>query len=299
MSTFWSLWIIILTSACLILVGWVLLANRKAAVMQGHGADDNTTGHVYDGIVEYNNPLPRWWFVGFVLSMIFAAGYLVLYPGMGSWPGTLGWTSVGELEADQKEAMASYATTYDVYKTMPIEELAKNPDAMQMGVRLFANNCAVCHGADGGGNFGFPNLMDNDWLYGGEPAAILASITNGRIGAMPGWGSIIGEAKVVAAAEYVLKLSGSVHDQALAATGEKVFAENCAVCHGPEGKGTHGAGAPNLTDKTWLYQGDRETILLTIRAGRNNVMPAQGEKLMAEKIHLLTAYVYSLSHNNP
>jgi cytochrome c oxidase cbb3-type subunit III len=295
MSTFWSLWVIVLTSLCLILVTWVLFANRKAAVQPGHDPNDKTTGHEYDGIVEYNNPLPRWWFVMFVLSIIFALGYLVLYPGMGNWKGTLGWTSVGELKADQQDALAQYAQSYDLYKNIPIPELAKNPDAMAMGFRLFANNCAQCHGADGGGNYGFPNLTDNDWLHGGTPEKILETLVKGRQAAMPAWASILGEEKVVAVSEYVLKLSGSEHDAAVAAKGAPVFAENCSVCHGQDGKGQQSVGAPNLTDNIWLYEGTRENIRQTIRAGRVNQMPAQEHSLMPEKIHLLAAYVYSLS----
>lgn len=297
MTTFWSLWIIVLTSSCIILVTWVLLANRRAAVHPGLDPDDKTTGHVYDGIVEYNNPLPRWWFVMFILSIVFAAVYLVLYPGMGSWKGTLGWTSVGELQADQEAGKASYASSYDVYKNMPIPELAKNEEAMNMGFRLFANNCSVCHGADGGGNYGFPNLMDSDWLHGGSPEKILETITKGRIAAMPAWGPSLGEEKVLQVAEYVLKISGNEHDAAQAELGAKVFAENCVACHGADAKGQYATGAPNLTDKTWLYEGTRENIRQTIRNGRNNQMPAQEHTLLPEKIHLLAAYVYHLSNN--
>ncbi|MEY4589311.1 MAG: cytochrome c oxidase, cbb3-type, subunit [Pseudomonadota bacterium] len=295
MTTFWSLWIIVLTSACIILVTWVLLSNRKAAVHPGLDPDDKTTGHVYDGIVEYNNPLPRWWFVMFIISIIFAAGYLVLYPGMGSWKGTLGWTSVNELHADQEAGKTAYASSYDRYKTMSIPELAKNEEAMQMGFRLFANNCSVCHGADGGGNYGFPNLTDADWLHGGSAEKILETITKGRIAAMPAWGSALGEEKVIQVAEYVLKLSGNEFEAAQAEQGAKVFADNCVVCHGADGKGQHATGAPNLTDKTWLFEGSRENIRQTIRSGRNNQMPAQANQLLPEKIHLLAAYVYSLS----
>lgn len=298
MTTFWSLWIIVLTSTCIILVTWVLFANRKAAVHPGLDPDDKTTGHIYDGIVEYNNPLPRWWFVMFVLSIIFAGIYLVLYPGMGSWKGTLGWTSTNELHADQEEGKAAYASSYEVYKNMPIPELAKNADAMTMGFRLFSNNCSLCHGADGGGNYGFPNLTDNDWLHGGSPEKILETLKQGRIAAMPAWGAVLGEEKVLQTAEYVLKISGNEHDAAQAELGAKVFAQNCVVCHGQDAKGQHATGAPNLTDKTWLYEGTRENIRQSIRSGRNNQMPAQEDKLLPEKIHLLAAYVYSLSHQN-
>jgi cytochrome c oxidase cbb3-type subunit III len=298
MTTFWSLWIIILTSTCIILVTWVLFANRKAAVQPGLDPDDKTTGHVYDGIVEYNNPLPRWWFVMFVISIIFAVIYLVLYPGMGSWKGTLGWTSINELQNDQEEGKAAYASSYDVYKNMTIPELAQNDEAMKMGFRLFANNCSLCHGADGGGNYGFPNLTDADWLHGGSPEKILETIAKGRLAAMPAWGSVLGEDKVLQVAEYVLKISGNEFDAALAEPGAKVFADNCVVCHGQDAKGQYATGAPNLTDKTWLYEGSRENIRQTIRSGRNNQMPAQEQTLLPEKIHLLTAYVYSLSHAN-
>lgn len=298
MTTFWSLWIILLTSACLILVTWVLFANRKAAVHPGADPDDKTTGHVYDGIVEYNNPLPRWWFYMFVISLIFAGVYLVLYPGMGSWKGTLGWTSVGELKADQEAGKAAYASSYEAYKNVPIDELAKNPDAMKMGFRLFANECSVCHAADGGGQYGFPNLRDSDWLHGGTPEKILETITNGRIAAMPAWGAALGEEKVIQVSEYVLKISGNEADAALADAGAKVFAENCVACHGADAKGQHATGAPNLTDKIWLYDDSRENVRQTIRSGRNNQMPAQGPILMPEKIHLLAAYVYSLSQSS-
>jgi cytochrome c oxidase cbb3-type subunit III len=298
MTTFWSLWIIVLTSTCIILVTWVLFANRKAAVHPGLDPDDKTTGHVYDGIVEYNNPLPRWWFVMFVLSIIFAGVYLILYPGMGSWKGTLGWTSVNELHADQEEGKAAYAKSYDLYKDMPIPELAKDADAMTMGFRLFSNNCSMCHGADGGGNYGFPNLTDSDWLHGGSPEKILETLTLGRIAAMPAWGTILGEEKVLQVSEYVLQISGNKFDAAQADLGAKVFTENCVVCHGQDAKGQYATGAPNLTDKTWLYEGTQENIRQTIRNGRNNQMPSQEDKLLPEKIHLLAAYVYSLSHQN-
>ncbi|WP_192870753.1 cytochrome-c oxidase, cbb3-type subunit III [Agaribacterium haliotis] len=295
MSTFWSLWIIVLTLACLALVIWVLFANRKVAVRDDQDPENRTTGHVYDGIEEYDNPLPRWWFNMFIATLIFGAIWLLLYPGLGSWKGLLGWTSVGELKADQEKALASYEQSYGVFNQMSVEELIDNPKAMKMGARLFANNCAVCHGADAGGNFGFPDLSDGDWLYGGKPEQIRDSITNGRNGAMPPWGAILGEAKVAQVADYVLSLSGAEHDAASAADGASVFAQNCAACHGADGKGMHALGAPNLTDDIWLYDGSREGIMHSVRNGRANQMPAQKDLLREDKIHVLTAYVYSLS----
>lgn len=300
MSTFWSLWIIILTTTNLVLLLWILLANRKRAVVGEESTEAKTTGHEYDGIEEYDNPLPRWWFWMFILTFIFSVGYLIIYPGMGSYEGIKGkdgkaWTSVNELRGHQAEAEQVYAETYGVYSKMPIEEVAKNPDALKMGFRLFSNNCAVCHGADGGGNPGFPNLTDKDWLYGGTPEKIHETIVLGRKAVMPAWGSILGEEGVVDVAEYVLQLSGSEHDAEKAEAGAKLYTANCVVCHGADGKGNQSVGAPNLTDKIWLYGGEPATIRQTLRDGRNGVMPAQKELLKEDRIHLLAAYVYSLS----
>jgi len=300
MSTFWSLWIIILTSTNLVLLLWILLANRKVAVVGEESTEAKTTGHEYDGIEEYDNPLPRWWFFMFLLTFIFGFGYLIIYPGAGAYEGlkfkdSPAWTSVGELRGHQAEAEKVYAATYGVYSKMPIEEVAKNPDALKMGFRLFSNNCAVCHGADGGGNPGFPNLTDKDWLYGGTTEKIHETIVGGRKAAMPAWGSILGEEGVVDVAEYVLQLSGGEHDAAKAEAGAKLFTTNCVACHGADGKGNQLVGAPNLTDKTWLYGGEPATIRQTVREGRNGVMPAQQELLKEDRIHLLAAYVYSLS----
>ncbi|MGM8229012.1 cytochrome-c oxidase, cbb3-type subunit III [Cellvibrio sp. ARAG 10.3] len=295
MGTFWNLWIIGLTLTNLALVLWVLLANRKVAVSDQDEEENKTTGHVYDGIEEYDNPLPRWWFIMFIVTFVYAGVYLLVYPGLGSWPGLFGWTSVKELRGHQQQADARYADTFGIYANTPIEQLAQNPDAMKMGLRLFSNNCAVCHGADGGGNYGFPNLTDHDWLYGGTPEKIKETITLGRKGAMPAWGALMGETGVVNVSEYVLQMSGQDHDAAKAELGAKLYNQNCVACHGVDGKGNQALGAPNLTDDIWLYGGEPQDIRATLRNGRNGVMPAQQELLKADRIHLLAAYVYSLS----
>ena len=295
MGTFWNLWIIGLTLTNLALVLWVLLANRKVAVSDQDEEENKTTGHVYDGIEEYDNPLPRWWFIMFIVTFVYAGVYLLVYPGLGSWPGLFGWTSVKELRGHQQQADARYADTFGTYANTPIEELAQNPEAMKMGLRLFSNNCAVCHGADGGGNYGFPNLTDHDWLYGGTPDKIKETITLGRKGAMPAWGALMGETGVVNVSEYVLHMSGQDHDAAKAELGAKLYNQNCVACHGVDGKGNQALGAPNLTDDIWLYGGEPQDIRATLRNGRNGVMPAQQELLKADRIHLLAAYVYSLS----
>ena len=295
MSTFWSLWIIVLTTVNLILLLWVLLANRKVAVKDDDAPENVTTGHVYDGIEEYDNPLPKWWFMLFIGTFIFTVIYLILYPGYGSFKGVLGWTSTNQLERQQEKAQVQYQDSYGVFSQMPVKELALEPRAMKMAQRIFANNCAVCHGADGGGFLGFPNLTDNDWLYGGTPDAIKTTLVAGRVAAMPAWQAIMGEEGIADTTEYVLSLSGEPHDAVKAEVGQRLFAQNCAACHGGDGKGNQALGAPNLTDNIWLYDGSPAGIRQTLRVGRNGVMPAQADRLREEKIHLLTAYVYSLS----
>lgn len=295
MSIFWNFWIIGLTFACLALVIWVLLANRKVAVSDEEEAENRTTGHVYDGIEEYDNPLPLWWFKLFIGTIVFGAIYLIIYPGLGSYKGLINWTSVGELKHDQEKGYEDIAETYELYLNTPVTELMHDSGAMKMGVRLFANNCAVCHGADAGGNFGFPNLTDKDWLYGGTPEKIKESITHGRQGSMPAWGAILGDAKTQLVSNYVLSLSGAEHSAEAAAQGKAIFAQNCAACHGAKGKGVQAVGAPNLTDNIWLYGGSLEEIAQTINSGRSNQMPAQKDRLREEKIHVLTAYLLSLS----
>lgn len=295
MSLFWSIWIITVTVTCLILIYWVLMANRKVAISDDEDPENRTTGHVYDGIEEYDNPLPRWWFRMFLGTMIFGVIYLILFPGLGSFQGVLGWSSVGKLERDQEKGRAAYAKSYDIYVQTPIEELVDNPKAMKMGARLFANNCSVCHGADAAGNFGFPDLTDNDWLWGGTPDKIRETLVNGRTGNMPAWSALLGEERLAHLTEYVLSVSGQEHNAESAQVGAGLFAQNCASCHGKDAKGLHAMGAPNLTDAIWLYDGSRAGILDTLRKGRMNQMPAQKDLLRDEKIHVLTAYVYSQS----
>ena len=295
MSTFWSVWVVVLTLANLALITWVLFANRRVAVDDQQEPENKTTGHVYDGIEEYDNPLPRWWFMLFVATLIFSAVYLAIYPGLGNFKGFGNWTSLGQLEKSQAKAQEKFDETFGKYVDMPIEQIAENRDALKMGARIFANNCAVCHGADGGGNFGFPNLTDKDWLYGGTPEKILETLHNGRQGMMPAQGSVIGEEGVKNAAEYVLAMNGLEHNAEMAAEGQKIFGTVCMACHGMDGKGNQLLGAPNLTDNIWLYGGTREQIRHTIRGGRSNQMPSQKDKLREDKIRLVAAYVYSLS----
>ena len=278
--------------ACIVLL---LVAARRRVM-----ADDNTTGHVWDeDLRELNNPLPRWWMGLFVLTVIFSAGYLVLYPGLGSFEGRLGWSSEGQHKAEQARAQANAAPVYAAFAGKSAEELARDPKAMAVGERLFANNCATCHGADAKGSKGFPDLTDRDWLWGGEPERIVETIAQGRQGVMPPMAAAVGTAEDVrAVAHYVLSLSGSPHNSVLASTGRGKFAA-CAACHGAEGKGNPALGAPNLTDGVWLHGWGEERIVEIVTQGKTNVMPAHAGRLGEEQIRVLGAYVWSLSNGRP
>jgi cytochrome c oxidase cbb3-type subunit 3 len=291
MTSFWSYWVIILTVVSIAGITWILLANRKTTQRN----EENTTGHVYDGIEEYDNPLPAWWFYMYVISIIWAVGYLVAYPGMGNFPGVLGWTQLGQHEAEVSKADAKFSGMRDKYLALPIEEIATDPVVRKMGQRMFGNNCAQCHGADAKGRYGFPNLTDNDWIWGGSPDDIKTSITVGRQAAMPAWGTIVGDAGVLNVTAYVSSLNGREEAAEKVQAGEKVFQTYCVACHGADGKGTPALGAPNLTNGIWLYGGTDTQISHSVRAGRNGVMPAHKALLSDDKIHIIAAYVYGLS----
>jgi cytochrome c oxidase cbb3-type subunit III len=293
----WSAYIALVTLVGIIWCIWLLFSQRKAKVI--HTADGAVadTGHVWDDdLRELNNPLPRWWMWMFLLSCIFALVYLVLYPGLGSYPGLLGYSTDGALMQSMTTANDELKPVYAKYMKMDVEQVAADPKAREMGQRLFLNSCAQCHGSDAGGSKGFPNLTDRDWLYGGSPENIKATIVNGRGGVMPPFPQL-DSIQIVDVANYVRSLSGLPADDLKAARGTEVFKSNCAACHGADGKGNIALGAPNLTDKTWLYGGSEATIIETVTKGRMAMMPAQDKVLSPEKIHLLTAYVWGLSNN--
>ena len=288
----WAIFVAAVTVVSLLWCLWLLITASKRQQM----ADDNTTGHVWDGdLKELNNPLPRWWMGLFVITVVFSVAYLALYPGLGSARGLLNWSSAGQWQAEQDKARATMATLYgDLAKATP-EQLAANPQAMAIGERLFLNNCAACHGSDGKGSKGFPNLTDADWLYGGTHEKIVETIVNGRQGVMPPMAAAVGSAADVKnLAHYVLSLSGSAHNQLAAQAGQARFAA-CAACHGADGKGNPALGAPNLTDKVWLHGWGEEAIVAMVNNGKTNVMPAQAARLTPEQTHVLAAYVMNLS----
>jgi cytochrome c oxidase cbb3-type subunit 3 len=293
-SGFWDFYIAIVVIVSIIGCGVFL---KMQSVRRVAGSQTETTGHTWDeDLGEYNNPLPRWWMWLFYITIVFGLLYLALYPGLGSYKGLLGWTEVKQYQDEEQLAAQRYGPIYDKFAKLPIVALAKDPDALAIGQKTFLNNCAPCHASDGGGARGFPNLTDNDWLYGGAPATIEATITDGRGGVMPAWGPILGDEKVKDVAQYVMSLSGMTNDSIRAARGADVFKQNCVACHGADGKGNQQIGAPNLTDRTWLYGGDQATIIESIAKGRNGHMPAWKQTLTPAQIHLVAAYVYSLSH---
>jgi len=291
----WSLYIAIITLASLVACAVLLkmMSTRKMAP----GEKPGTTGHVWDeDLQEWHNPLPSWWMWLFYITIVFALVYLILYPGLGSYKGYLGWTSTGQYQDEQKEAAATYGPIIDKFLKQDVQTVAANPEAREIGQRLFLNYCAQCHGSDAGGSRGYPNLRDNDWLYGGTPEAIKTTLLNGRNGAMPPMGAAVGGAEEVRdVAHFVMSLSGRTHDSLRAQRGKAKFASTCAACHGPDGKGNQQIGAPNLTDDIWLHGGTEAVIAETIVKGRMNQMPAHKDFLDEGKIHLLSAYVLGLS----
>jgi cytochrome c oxidase cbb3-type subunit 3 len=270
----------------------VLVARRKVVP-----SADNTTGHVWDeDLRELNNPMPKWWMGLFVITVVFSLAYLVAYPGLGSFKGELDWTQYGAYDKEMEKARVDLEPMYAKFVSMPTEEMAKDPQAMAIGERLFMNNCAQCHGSDARGSKSFPNLSDGDWLHGGTPDKIKETITNGRIGVMPPMAAAVGSAEDVRnVAHYVLSLSGSPHDAVKASQGKSKFVA-CAACHGMDGKGNQALGAPNLTDDIWLHGWGESVIVDMVNHGKMNEMPAQKDKLTEAQIAVLASYVWGLSN---
>lgn len=291
-SGFWS-WFIIIPTVIGILILFPLVYYNRGRKVSGKA---DKMGHVWDDdLEEYNNPLPGWWLNLFYITIVFGIVYLILYPGLGSFSGLLGWTSQQRYEDELDQAADRYGPIFERYQQTDIKALAGNDEAMQTAERLFANYCAQCHGSDARGAPGYPNLRDDDWLWGGDPEQIKTTIMEGRTGAMPGWEAALGEQDLFNVAEYVLSLSGRQHDPAVAGKGSEKYNQLCIACHGPDGKGNTAMGAPDLTDRTWLYGGSQKTVMESIAKGRQGRMPPNGEFLGEARVHLLAAYVYHLS----
>ena len=294
MSTFWSWYVAVITVANILACYWLIRWASKRR--SGEAAEGDVTGHTWDGnLQEYNNPLPNWWLWLFYITIVFGFVYLALYPGLGNYKGVLNWTSTGQYQKEMARAEETYGPIFAGYAKQEIPALASNARAMEAGQRLFLTYCATCHGSDAGGARGFPSLKDNDWLWGGSPQAIKTSILNGRTGIMPSH-THLGDEAIDNVTAYVMSLSGREVDTAKASAGKQVFAQNCAVCHGQDARGQTVMGAPDLTDNTWLYGGSPGVIRQSITQGRSGKMPAHQEFLGEDKVHLLAAYVYSLSN---
>ena len=291
---FWNMLIFVGTVGSIIVL-YLFTRNYSADRPPGEGVQ--SMGHKWDGdLEELNNPLPRWWLNMFYITMVWAVVYLLLYPGVGTHPMLLGWSQVKQYDEEMAAAEERYGPIFEKFMSEDIVVVARSPEALKIGRRLFVNYCASCHGSDAGGNPGFPNLRDADWLYGGTPEAIKTSIMNGRNGVMPPWGAAVGDEGVKNVAQYVLSLNGREFNEAAARIGEKTFNTLCVACHQAGGIGNQALGAPNLTNNTWLYGGSPRSIEVSIADGRNGQMPSHADFLGEAKAHLLAAYVYSLSN---
>lgn len=289
MSEFWSWYIILLVAVNIAGCGALLFFTRD---IDAAGEEDGTTGHVYDGIKEYNNPLPKWWLYMFYITIVFSIVYLVLYPGMGNFKGTLGWSSAAQHQTEVDDANEQYGPIFAKYAKVAIPELAGDENAVGMGQRIFATYCIACHGSDGRGAPGYPNLTDGDWLYGSSAEDIVTTLVAGRNGVMPA--GMVPEASINDVTAYVLSLSGRKANAGDAEAGKAMFMV-CAACHGMDAKGNKMLGGPNLTDDIWLYGGSEAVIADGLRNGRNGVMPSHEDILTPEQIHLVATYVYSIS----
>lgn len=289
MTSFWSTFIIVLVVGNILAMAWLLFATSRSNEIN----EADTTGHKWDDIEELNNPLPRWWLGLFVITIIFSGVYLYLYPGLGSYPGSLGWSQTSAYSEALNANTETQSKFFAEFIHLDIPALAANDKAMQTGERLFANNCSTCHGSGGRGAKGFPNLTDDDWLYGNSPQAILTSIESGRAGIMPNLN--LKDVDIAVLAQYVQHLSGKEGiTQHVIESGPARFAV-CTACHGSDGKGNQALGAPNLTDNIWLHGSRTSDIEYILRNGKQGNMPSFSNALSENEIKLLAAYVVSLS----
>lgn len=294
LNLFWNWWVVLISVGTILACWWLL--HWTKGVSERSDDDDGSTGHVWDeDIRELNTPLPRWWLHLFNITIVFALVYLALYPGLGNFSGFLGWTQIGQYDEAMASAAVAQEPVFARFREMDGNALMADAEAREIGGRLFGNNCAMCHGSDGRGAKGFPNLADNDWLWGDSYDTVLSSISTGRIGAMPPMGAALGEDGVREVVAHVQQLSGQKADPEMAAAGQARFQMVCMACHGMDGTGNQALGAPNLTDEIWLYGGNPADIEATIVSGRNGNMPAHENLLNEDRRRLLAAYVKGLS----
>jgi len=299
MNSFWSLWVMFLVVFNASITLFLFLWAQKVEIPV---LEDGTTGHVWaHGVLrESVRRLPRWWVAASAAFYIWGVGFLLLYPGFGGFKGLLGWSSHGEHALQVEVNGANLADLHSQFADLSPEQLSANPVALRLGERLFVDNCAACHERDARGNprLGAPNLVDADWIWGGDDTSITASILEGRQGLMPPLGSL-GADKVTDIANYVLSLSGAPHDQARAAAGAPEFVV-CSACHGTTGEGNPLLGAPRLSDSTWTWgKGDLAMIENTITNGAHGVMPAWNTRLTADDTRVIIAWLRSQTRERP
>jgi cytochrome c oxidase cbb3-type subunit III len=272
-----------------------------------------TTGHEWDGIKELDTPMPRWWLWTYAATVVFSIGYVIAYPAWplihGATPGLLGYSSRAELKQDIADARLAQSAQLDKIKTLSLEDIRKDPKLLQFAVAggkaAFGLNCIQCHGSGAAGGKGYPNLNDDDWLWGGTLDNIHTTLQHGirytadsdtRQSLMPSFGAdgILKPEQINDVAEYVLKISGHNNEAAAALAGAEIFKDNCASCHGDNGEGKREFGAPRLTDAITLYISDKASIVAQITKPRQGVMPAWSSRLDEATIKQLTIYVHEL-----
>jgi cytochrome c oxidase cbb3-type subunit 3 len=303
MTNFWTYYVLILVALMIVGSTWLLWSTSKKRHSGDTQSSTETTGHVWDGdLSEYNKPLPRWWIILFYLTIVFAIGYLIWYPSAEHTQGMADWSSKSEHDAAKAKADEKLQAMYARFEGQGIDQIAMDPAALTTGKQIFANNCATCHGSDAGGSKGFPKLSDTIWKFDGSPDGIVTTITGGvnveggRAAVMPPMAAVLGsEQAVIETAVFVQSLSGMKVDESLASAGGKLFAGVCAACHGADGKGNAALGAPDLTDKDWMYGSTLEDIKYGITNGRAGQMPAHLPLIGETQVRLAAAYVYSLS----
>lgn len=300
MTGFWSGWVITLMVLNLGITVFLFLWGPRVKIPT---QDDGTSGHVWaHGVLrEGVRNLPMWWLVISAALLIAGFAYLALYPGFGGFKGTLGWTSQGELQRDIEARDAKFKVLLERWRPLSLDQLAHDTDAQRIGHRLYLDNCAACHSPVARGNavIGAPDLTDNDWLHGGDHETILTSILDGRGGAMPAMGPSLGNQGVNEAAAYVLSLTGVQSPEGWAEAGKARFETLCVACHGADGRGNTTVGAPDLTDRVWLYGNDFQAVATTIREGRSGSMPGWRQRLGVDQSRLVASWVIAQGASAP
>jgi len=296
MPAFWAWFVAAGTIAFVIWCVWLISWSAKQGPQ--NLKDEDLVGHKWDGdLEEWNNPAPKWWLYLYFMTIAWAVGYMVVYPGIGSFEGLLGWSQQGQYEEEMQAAEARYEPIYARFAEMEFEALAQDPDARELGRSLFASYCTTCHGSDARGAPGFPNLTDDDWIHGNSEAAITTTIRQGRNSIMPNLSAALGgETGIDNMVNYVRSLNGDIEADAAAMSAQPMFVALCSACHMADGSGNQLLGGVNLTDQTSLYGSSPDAIRTTIVQGRTGVMPPHGELLGEKRTKILAAYVYSLSN---